>query len=126
MGVTVKHYYHENNTDIVFGHDDHVCPTVRRWQLPANQSSRSSAICKCSVQDGICRDLGHSVCRNRDPGVQNSARQNTESSVCQNRDKNAKLCTSQYATQSTRRCAVRSTGMRQSTTQRRSATLTTS
>merc|ERR1711915_1113113 len=55
-----------------------------------------------------------------------SARQNTKSSVCQISDKNAKPCTSQYATQSTRRCAVRSTGMRQSTTQRLSATLTTS
>merc|ERR1712228_968334 len=49
-----------------------------------------------------------------------SAIQNTKNSVCQNSDKNAKLCTSQYATQSTRRCAVRSTGMRLS------ATLTTS
>merc|ERR1719310_2670012 len=48
-----------------------------------------------------------------------------KNSVCQNRDKNAKPCTSQYATQSTRRFAVRSTGMRRSTTQRLSATLTT-
>merc|ERR1711915_102519 len=55
-----------------------------------------------------------------------SAIQNTKNSVCQNSDKNAKLCTSQYATQSTRRCAVRSTGIRRSTTQRLSATLTTS
>merc|ERR1711915_602472 len=55
-----------------------------------------------------------------------SAIQNTKNSVCQNSDKNVKLCTSQYATQSTRRCAVRSTGMRRSTTQRLSATLTTS
>merc|ERR1712038_1494277 len=70
MGVTEKHYYHENNTDIVFGRNDYVCPSVWRWQLPANQSSSSSAICKCSVQDGICRDLGHSVCGNRDPRVQ--------------------------------------------------------
>merc|ERR1711872_1060758 len=71
MGVTKKHCYHENNTDIVFGHDDYVCPTIRRRQLPANQSSSSSAICKCSVQDRICRGLGHSVCGNRDTGVQN-------------------------------------------------------
>merc|ERR1712228_918907 len=55
-----------------------------------------------------------------------SAIQNTKNSVCQNSDKNAIPCTSQYATQSTRRCAVRSTGMRRSTTQRLSATLTTS
>merc|ERR1711915_398601 len=55
-----------------------------------------------------------------------SAKPITKSSVCQNSDKNAKLCTSQYATQSTRRFAVRSTGMRRSTTQRLSATLTTS
>merc|ERR1712198_297561 len=75
MGVTKKHCYHENNTYIVFGHDDYVCPTIWRWQLPANQSSSSSAICKCSVQDRICRGLGHSVCGNRDTGVQNSARE---------------------------------------------------
>merc|ERR1719378_259863 len=71
------HYitYKYSNSDIVFGHDDYVCPTVWRGQLQANQSTSSSAICKCSVQDRICRGLGHSVCGNRDTGVQNSARE---------------------------------------------------
>merc|ERR1712228_526636 len=81
MGVTEKHYFHENNTDIVFGRNDYGCPSVWRWQLPANQSSSSSAICKCSVQDGICRDLGHSVCGNRDPRVQNSARETVQDRI---------------------------------------------
>merc|ERR1712228_436020 len=81
MGVTEKHCYHENNTDIVSGRNDYVCPTIRRWHLPANQSSTSSAICKCSVQDGICRCLGHSVCGNRDPGVQNSARKTVQDKI---------------------------------------------
>merc|ERR1711909_117388 len=82
----------------------------------------------CRTEYAVVWDTEYVETEHRSAGLyrSSSAAQSTRRSACPSRGRSARLCTMQCATHSMKRCAARSTEMRQSTTQRLTAVLTTS